>query len=174
MAKRAQPALSAVEKLSASFDLTHFKSGKASLDEWLQKYALINQKSDSTQTYIVHRNHRIVGYYSLSASSIRTFDASNRAAAGQPKAGSIPVILLARLAVDAKEQGKGLGKALLKDALLRCEQAADSIGIRAVLVHALDQEAKTFYQKYGFETSPVEMTLMVLMKDIRNNVKSKD
>ena len=166
--------LSDVEKFDASFDVSTFKSGKDALDEWLRRYALVNQKSDSAKTYIVHREKRVVGYYSLAANCIATMDASRRAGAGQPQKGTVPVIILGRFAVDISEQGKGLGEALLKNALLRCEQAADSIGVRAVLVHALDEEVRGFYEKYDFEPSPVDdMILMLLMKDIRGNIKTK-
>jgi len=172
VSKKEFPGLSGVEKLDESFDLSAFNSGKEALDEWLRKYALVNQKSDSAKTYVVHREKRVAGYYSLAANCISTLAASGRTAAGQPRKGTVPVVILGRLAVDKSEQGKGLGEALLKDALLRCEQAADSIGVRAVLVHALDKEAKDFYEKYDFEPSPVdEMTLMLLMKDIRGNIR---
>lgn len=172
MSKKTKSDLSGIEKLDDSFDLSTFNSGKDALDEWLRKYALVNQKSDSAKTYVVHRKKRVVGYYSLSANCIAVAQASKRAGAGQPHKGTVPVIILSRLAVDNAEQGKGLGKALLKDALLRCEQAADSIGVRAVLVHALDKEARGFYEKYDFEPSPAnEMTLMLLMKDIRGNIR---
>lgn len=172
MTKKSEPGLSGVEKIDESFDLSSFDSGKEALDTWLRKYALVNQKSDSAKTYVVHRAKRVVGYYCLAANCISTTDASKRAAAGQPQKGAVPVIILGRLAVDKSEQGKGLGEALLKDALLRCEQAADTIGVRAVLVHALDKEARCFYEKYNFEPSPADdMTLMLLMKDIRGNIR---
>lgn len=174
MSRKTETDLSGVEKLDDSFDLSTFRSGKDALDEWLRKYALVNQRSDSAKTYVVHRAKRVVGYYALAATCIATLHASKRTGAGQPQKGTVPVIILGRLAVDISEQGKGLGGALLKDALLRCEQAADSIGVRAVLVHALDKEAKGFYEKYDFELSPVdEMTFMLLMKDIRGNIKAK-
>lgn len=162
--------ISGVEKLDAAHRLDSFDSGKPALDEWLKKYALTNQKSDSAKTYVIHRDKRIVGYYSLVAGSVSTVESTKRAAKGQPRKGTIPVVTLARLAVDRTEQGQGFGKALLKDALLRCEQAADTIGVRAVLVHALDKAAMDFYKKFEFEPSVIdEMTLMLLMKDIRGN-----
>lgn len=171
MRSKKPPAFSGIEKLSAAHDLSAFDSGKPPLDEWLRKYALVNQKSDGAQTYVVHHALRVLGYYSLAAGSIATPKASKRAAAGQPQKGSVPVIVLARLAVDTEAQGQGIGAALLKDALLRSAQAADTIGARAVLVHALDADALLFYQHFGFESSPVdEMTLMLLMKDIRGNM----
>lgn len=165
----AQPYLSGVEKLSEAHDLSQFTCGKSSLDSWLKKYALINQKNDSAQTYVVHRGGAVVGYFSIVAGSVAKEEAPNRIAKGLANH-PIPVLLLARLAVDVSEQGKGLGAALLKDALRRILQAADIIGVRAVLVHALDDDARTFYERYDFEPSPVDdMQLMLLMKDLKAN-----
>jgi GNAT superfamily N-acetyltransferase len=159
--------LSAVEPLTKDHGLIEFDCGKhTSLTEWLRRYALQSQQSNSTRTYVVHRENRVVGYYSLSASSVRKEDASERAAQHQPGY-PIPVILLARLAVDKSEQKRGLGPALLKNALQRCLAGSKEIGARAVLVHAIDGDAKSFYQHYGFEECPVsELHLMLLMKDI--------
>jgi GNAT superfamily N-acetyltransferase len=110
----------------------------------------------------------VVGYFSLCAGSVQREEASARVAKGQP-AYPIGIILLARLAVDQNEQGYGLGKALLKDALLRASQAADIVSSRAVLVHAIDEEARAFYQHFGFQNCPAnDLHLMLLMKDIRS------
>lgn len=171
MAAKAAVKLSAVEKLTKTHNLESFSSGKPSLDDWLKKYALMNQAGDGAQTFVVHRGNVVVGYYALAAGSIRTTDASERTAKGQPKKGTVPMILLACLAIDETEQGRGLGKALLKDALLRALQVADIIGARAVLAHALDKQAKDFYLSFDFESSPVdELTVMLLMKDIRGQM----
>ena len=162
------PPLSKVEPLSESHDASRFDCGAhASLNDWLQRFALLNQKSESARTYVVHRNHGVVGYYSISAGSVAIAESSPRVSKGLARH-PIPVILLARLAVDEGEQGTGLGKALLKDALTRISHAADIIGARAVLVHALDEQARSFYEHFGFESSPVhELQLMLLMKDLR-------
>lgn len=162
--------LSAVGKLTKSHDLSQFNSGKESLDYWLKKYAWSSQSANTAKTYVVHRDNRGVGYYSLAAGNVSVDQAPTRMAKGQPKTRPIPVILLARLAVDVSEQGEGLGGALLKNALLRSHQAADDIGARAVLVDALDDNARNFYLHYNFEPSLVdEFVLMLLMKDIRGN-----
>ena len=162
-----KPALSAVEPLNENHILETFDCGKhLSLTNWLKKYALASEQSKSARTYVVHRANRVVGYFSLAASSIRKEEASRRAAKRQPGY-PISVILLARLAVDKTEQGQGLGVALLKNALQRCLQASESIGARAVLVHAIDAEAKAFYQHFGFEECAVDdLHLMMLVKDI--------
>ena len=163
--------LSSVERLSESHDLSVFDCGKESLNRWLRRFSFVNQKSDSARTYVVRRSGPVVGYYSLTAGSVRPEDAPSRVAKGLARH-PIGVILLARLAVDRGEQGRGLGKALLKDALLRSAAAADMIGARAVLVHAIDESARRFYERFDFERSPLdEFELMLLMKDLRSQAR---
>jgi GNAT superfamily N-acetyltransferase len=163
-----QAPLSNVEPVSHSHDVSHFDCGThESLNDWLKRFALSNQKNESARTYVVHRNRSVVGYYSISAGSVSLDEAPARIAKGLARH-PVPVILLARLAVDKQEKGIGLGKALLKDALARIAQAADIVGARAILVHAIDDQAKKFYQHFDFEPSPVhELQLMLLMKDLR-------
>ena len=164
--------LSPIEKLSKAHDLSSFDCGNESLNAWLKRFALTNQQNDSAQTYVVHRNGIVVGYYALTAGSVRPEEAPGRVSKGLAKH-PIGVILLARLATDKQEQGKGIGKALLKDALLRIMSAADAIGARAVLVHAIDEDARRFYEHFGFERSPVdEFELMLPMKDLRAQLDS--
>jgi len=164
--------LSAVEIFGREHETSRFDCGShESLNVWLKKYALQNQANDSARTYVVHRDGQVVGYYTISAGSIAKESSTVRAAQGLANH-PIPISLLARLAVDKVEQGGGLGKALLKDALLRIERAADVLGIRAVLVHAIDTRAKAFYEKFGFEPCPEdELRLMLLMKDIRKRLQ---
>lgn len=153
--------------LDASHDLSAFDCGAPALNDYLRKYAFQNQQSHSARTYVATRGERVVGYYTLAAGSVRREETTARVAKGMSRH-PVPVILLARLAVDRTEQGKGLGAALLKDALSRAAQAADVIGCRAVLVHAKDEAAKAFYQRFGFEPSPVdELHLYLLMKDVK-------
>ncbi|MGA9568155.1 MAG: GNAT family N-acetyltransferase [Candidatus Korobacteraceae bacterium] len=164
--------LSPVELLTRSHTVEEFDCGMhESLNEWLKRYAMLNQLSDAARTYVVHRANKVVGYYSLAPGSVAKREAPERIAKGL---GNYPigVILLARLAIDKTEKGRGLGKALLKDALLRSANAADTISARAVLVHAIDGDAKAFYQHFGFEVSLIDDThLMLLMKDIRALLK---
>lgn len=173
-ADRERPALSQVELLTRAHAVQEFDCGThESLNEWLKRYALLNQLSDAARTYVVHRANRVVGYYSLAPGSVAKREAPQRIAKGL---GNYPigVILLARLAINRNEKGTGLGKALLKDALLRSAYAADTISARAVLVHAIDADAKAFYLHVGFEESPVDEThLMLLMKDIRALLKKQ-
>lgn len=159
--------LSPVEPLAKRHDLSRFDCGQPALDIWLRRFALSNQASETTRTYVVHRGLRVVGFSSLCAGSVQRESVPARVSqslANQP----VPVIVLARLAVDATEQGRGLGAALLRDALARCMAAADVIGARAVLVHALSDDARRFYEHFDFQSSPLEPNqLLLLMKDLR-------
>ena len=122
-------------------------------------------------TFVVHRNNRVRGYYSLAAGSVSPDRAVSRVAKGLAQRLPIPIFLLARLAVHKEEQGAGVGKGLLQDALLRCLAAADQIGARAVIVDAIDRNARSFYEKHGFEASPIdELRLMLLIQDIKTSV----
>jgi GNAT superfamily N-acetyltransferase len=161
------PPLHGPAPLEKSYEVAGFNCGAAPLNDYLQKHAWHNQQNRSARTYVVIRGAQVVGYYSLAAGSVQHEEATARVAKGLAKH-PIPVVLLARLAVDQTEKGKGLGAALLKDALLRSLQAADIIGCRAVLVHAKDQSAQAFYKQFGFEPSPIdEFHRFMLMKDIK-------
>jgi GNAT superfamily N-acetyltransferase len=157
-----------IEPMAQTHMLDRFDCGTPSLTEWLQRFARTNHQSGSARTYVAHRRDNIVlGYHSLAAGSVNRADAPERVAKGLPNQ-PVGVVLLARLAVDSRLHGKGLGKALLRDALERTDQAADTIGVRAMLVHALDQTAKRFYMHFNFEPSPVDsLHLMLLMEDLR-------
>jgi GNAT superfamily N-acetyltransferase len=160
--------LAAVEKLNASHELDAFDCGKEALNRFLQRYAFSNQKAGSAQTYVVCRGERrVLGYYSLAAGAAEHADTPGRVSKGLARH-PILVMLLARLAVDKTEQGRGLGSALLKDALLRTAQAAEIAGIRALLVHAKDDEARAWYEGFDFEPGPGNpYQLFLLMKDLR-------
>ncbi len=161
------PPLTSPVALARGHDLSAFDCGAPALNDYLRKHALANHQNESARTYVATRGDRVVGYYSLAASSVapeRVPDRVKKGLARHP----VPVILLARLAVDRSERGQGLGKGLLKDALLRASRAADLIGCRAVLVHAKDEAARAFYEKFDFTPSPTdELHLYLLMKDIR-------
>lgn len=160
--------LTLVEKLNNSHDVDTFDCGKEPLDRFLKRHALVNQKASSAQTYVVCRGDgRVVGYYSLVVGAVEHQDAPGRVTKGLARH-PVPVMLLARLAIDKSEQGQGLGKALLKDAILRTAQAADIAGMRALLVHAKDDEARAWYEGFDFEPSPTDpLHLFLLMKDLR-------
>ena len=147
-----------------------FDCGSLPLNEYLTRFAWSNQQSGAARTYVVCRGKRVVGYYSLAFGSVEHEGAPPRVRKGLARH-PIPIMLLARLAVDVTEQGQGIGKGLLKDALLRTLQAADIGGLRAVIVHAKDAQAKAFYERFGFEPSPLdELHLMLLLKDVRETV----
>lgn len=151
-----------------STDLTDaFDCGNAALNQFLQRYALVNQKANSAQTYVCCEDQDVVGFYSLTVGSIDPEAAPPRVTKGLARH-PVPVMILARLAVDKAHQRKGLGQALLKDALLRTAQAADIAGIRCLLVHAKDDKAKQWYEGWEFETSPTDpYHLFLMLKDLK-------
>lgn len=160
-----------IEKLRRDHDLSVFECGNPALTTWLQKFSWPNQQADSAKTYVACREKRVAGYYSLAATPVRKHESPERIAKGLASH-PIGVVLLARLAVDRGEQGKGLGKALLFDALRRVEEAADIAGIRAVMVHAIDEPARRFYRHFNFDPSPVDpFQLMLLLKDVRKALR---
>jgi GNAT superfamily N-acetyltransferase len=164
--------LSVIEKLTKYHDPSSFDCGKSSLNDWLRRFALTNQQNDSARTYVLHRAGKVVGYYSLTAGSVRSEESPARIAKGLAKH-PIGVILLARLAIDRTEHKTGLGRTMLVDALSRAMTAADAIGARAMLVHAIDEDAVAFYRKFGFEPSPIDpKQLMLLMKDLRATLQA--
>jgi GNAT superfamily N-acetyltransferase len=156
-----------VRKLAASDVVDSFDCGQSALNQFLQRFAIINQKSNSAHTYTSCRSGSVVGFYSLAVGSLEPSKATPRVIKGIPQH-PVPVMILARLAVDLQHQGVGLGKALLKNALLRTAQAADIAGIRALLVHAKDEPARQWYLNWEFEPSPSDpFHLFLLLKDIK-------
>ena len=156
-----------VRKLAASDAVESFDCGQSALNQFLQRFALVNQKSNSAQTYVSCHSGSVLGFYSLAVGSVEPSNAALRMTKGIAQH-PVPVMILARLAVDLQHQGAGLGKALLKDALLRTAQAADIAGIRALLVHAKDDPARQWYLHWEFEPSPSDpFHLFLLMKYIK-------
>lgn len=138
------------------------------LNDYLKKYALQNQKKDAARTYVItNEENQIIGYYTLVFGSVSIEETTPEISAGLGKY-PIPIILLARLAIDKNQKDKGLGKGLMKDALLRAVRASEIAGLRAFLVHAKDETAKTFYEKLGFQPAlHNEFHLFMKMSDIR-------
>jgi GNAT superfamily N-acetyltransferase len=162
-----------IEKLRREHQLADFDCGTPTLNEWLQKFAWQNQQADSAKTYVALRGNRVAGYYALTAGSVHKRETPERIAKGLALH-PVGVVLLARLAVDVGEKGQGLGKALLFDALTRIEAAADIIGVRAVMVHAIDEQARRFYEHFEFDRSPVDpFQLMLLLKDLRRALRPR-
>jgi GNAT superfamily N-acetyltransferase len=155
--------LSAPTLLGAAHELDLFDSGHDSLDEWLRRRARSNQVSRASRTYVVSEGARVVGYYCLSSGALAVADAPGVIKRNMPD--PIPMAVLGRLAIDRSWQGKGLGAALLQDAVMRVGQAAHIVGIRGLLVHTISNEAKAFYEHYGFAASPTNpMTLIMSLK----------
>jgi GNAT superfamily N-acetyltransferase len=152
--------LSAPEPLSPKHDVSAFDSGVESLNRWLKSRALKNQASGASRTYVMCDGSKVLGYYSLASSAVVPDQVSGRFRRNMPD--PVPVVVLGRLALDLSQQGKGLGRALVRDAGLRVIQAADTIGIRGVIVHALSPDVSAFYEKLGFEPSPLNPALWML------------
>ena len=164
-------ALSPIHKLSAEDVTDPFDCGRDELNRFLKRFALANQAANAAQTYVTSRARRVVGYYSLAVGSVQREDSPSRAVKGMARH-PVPVMILARLAVDRSDQGSGIGKALLKDALLRTAQAADIAGIRALVVHAKDEDARRWYEQFDFEPSPTDpLHLFLLLKDLKRLAK---
>jgi GNAT superfamily N-acetyltransferase len=164
--------LVAPARLNKDHDRGPFDCGADPLNEYLKRYALQNQKRGASVTYVAARGNRVVGYYTLAYGSIAFEDATESVRKGLGKY-PIPVMLLARLAVDQTERGSGMGKALLKDALVRTVRAVDIAGLRAILVHAKDDAAKAFYERFDFEASPTHpYHLMLTVEVLKSNLGS--
>jgi uncharacterized protein (DUF1778 family)/GNAT superfamily N-acetyltransferase len=156
--------VSAPEHFDAQHDIAVFDSGVPELDTWLKRRALQNEASGASRTYVVTAEGRVVGYYALATGAVAPQHATGKVRRNMPE--PIPVMILGRLAVDRKYQGRGLGSALLKDGLRRTLNAAAIVGIRAVLLHAVSEAAKRFYEHAGFASSPVDpMTMMLTLAD---------
>jgi GNAT superfamily N-acetyltransferase len=162
-----------VEKLGSSHKLDDFDCGREELNRYLLRYAWTNQQAGAGQTYVGSVGQTVVGYHTLTVGHVLPEQAPERVVKGLARH-PIPIMLLARLAVDLRWQGQGIGKALLKDAMLRTLQAADIVGMRAVAVHAKDENARKFYEKFDFIASPTDpLHLLVLLKDVRRSISSK-
>jgi GNAT superfamily N-acetyltransferase len=147
-------------------DTADFDSGEPNLDAYLRTRALSNHLQGASRCFVTCRDRRVAGYYALAAASVQRRDAPGKVRRNMPD--PVPVILLSRLAVDEKHQGLGLGKHLLRDAIARCVQVADIVGVRAILVHALHDDARRFYTYFDFQPSPTDpLHLMLPIQDAR-------
>lgn len=163
--------LSAPEPLNDSHILDAFSCGIPELDSWLQDRALRNLRNDTSRTFVISRDQRVVGYFALAAGAVARVDAPKSLGRNSPD--PIPVFLLGRLAIARSEQGSDLGGFLLRDALTRCLSAASSIGAKAVMVNAISDDAIRFYQRYEFRPSPVDPFMLFLpMRFIREQFES--
>lgn len=160
------------EKLNSLHRIDSFDSGDSQLDEWLKRRALKNELEGASRTYVLCAGELVVAYYCLANGAVAQTVATGRVRRNMPD--PIPVTVFGRLAVDRHWQGKGIGRALLRDAILRTLKASEIAGIRAILVHAISEDAKQFYEKCGFNASPVDpMTLMVKVYDAAASIGSQ-
>ncbi|MBV1879960.1 MAG: GNAT family N-acetyltransferase [Pseudomonadales bacterium] len=141
--------------LTGNHGVSEFNCGNDSLNDWLIKRSLKNQRSGASRTFVICQNNQVVGYYALASGAVERMISRN-----MPE--PIPVMVLGRLAIDTRMQGQKLGAALLKDALLRTLSVSKNVGIRAILVHAISEDAKRFYLGYGFQVSPVDPMTLIL------------
>lgn len=156
--------ISAPKKLSAEHDVSAFDCGEPALDGWLRRRALPNEASGASRTYVACVGRTVAGYYTLAVGAVAHTKTPGRVRRNMPD--PVPVMVIGRLAVDRAYQGRGIGKGLLRDAILRTLQAAEIAGIRAILVHAKTETAKHFYEKCGFVASPVEpLTVMITVAE---------
>jgi GNAT superfamily N-acetyltransferase len=162
-----------VEKLRADHNIEGFDCGRDELNRYLLRYAWANQQAGAAHTYVGLLGESVIGYHTLAVGQVSREEAPERLTKGLARH-PVPIMLLARLAVDKQWHGKGVGKALLKDAMQRTLQAADIAGIRAFAVHAKDDEARRFYEKFHFIPSPTDpMHLFVLLKDVRRIIEGR-
>lgn len=161
-----------IEKLGKHHDLAKFNCGEEPLNSYLVRYAWPNQSANASQTYIALADNNVVGFYTLVVAEVAFDDAPDRLTKGLARH-PVPLMLLARLAIDREWQGKGLGSGLLKDAMLRTVSAADIAGIRAMAVHAKHEAAKAFYEHFDFIPSPTDpFHLYLLLKDVKRIISS--
>ncbi len=151
--------------LDSNHDFSSFDCGNDTLNNWLKKRALKNEASGASRSFVItNETNHIMGYYCLSAGAVEHSSSPNKVKRNMPE--PIPIMILGRLAVDIQYQKQSMGKGLLKDAILRTIKVSEQTGIRALLVHALSEEAKQFYIQHGFYTSPTnDMTLMITIKE---------
>jgi GNAT superfamily N-acetyltransferase len=158
--------LAAPQPIDETHQIGEFVSGVPILDLWLKRRARANQASGASRTYVVCEDQRVVAYYALASGAVEIESATGRLRRNMPD--PVPVAVLGRLAIEKSFQGRGLGRASIRDAARRVLQAADVIGIRGMLVHALSPEAEAFYRAVGFEASPLQpLTLMATLADLR-------
>jgi GNAT superfamily N-acetyltransferase len=163
-------ALTPPQAIDETRETGKFHSGVTLLDDWLKRRARANQVSGASRTYVVCEGKHVVGYYALAAGAVAIDAAPGRLRRNMPD--PVPIAVLGRLAIERSHQERGLGRALMQDASRRVLQAAEIIGIRGIVIHAISEEAKAFYLALGFEVSPLQpMTLMATIADLRMTLR---
>jgi GNAT superfamily N-acetyltransferase len=162
-------ALAAPQPIDEGHETGAFDSGVRALDEWLRRRARANQASGASRTYVVCEKKRVVAYYALASGAVDIDAASSRVRRNMPD--PVPIVVLGRLAIESAYQKQGLGRALVQDASKRVLKAADIIGVRAIVIHAISEDAKAFCLALGFEVSPLQpMTLMATLADLKATI----
>jgi GNAT superfamily N-acetyltransferase len=160
--------LSAPGPLTEQHEIAAFTCGTDSLDQWLKRRAWKNQLQGASRTYVVCDERRVLAYYALASGAVTSTGATGKFRRNMPD--PIPVVVLGRLAVATVMQGRGVGRALIRDAALRVLQAADAIGVRGLTVQALSDDARQFYERVGFESSPLDPNLlMITLADLKDS-----
>ena len=155
------------EPLRGKHDLGDFCCEENALDNWLHRHARHAEAAGTARTFVTCEEGRVIGFYALAIGQVRPDDATERLLKGQPAKRPVPVLVLARLAVDREHKGTGVGRSLLQNALLRCAAVAESVGVRAVVAHA-NEDVSGFYDQFGFESSPTDpLHRILLLKDLR-------
>ena len=161
--------LSAPGPLTEQHEIAAFSCGTDSLDQWLKRRAWKNQLQGASRTYVVCDERRVLAYYALASGAVTSTGATGKFRRNMPD--PIPVVVLGRLAVATVMQGRGVGRALIRDAALRVLHAADAIGVRGLTVQALSSDARQFYEKVGFESSPLDPNLlMITLADLKDSI----
>jgi len=156
------------EPITTAHNVESFACGVPVLDEWLKRRALKNESSGASRTFVVCSNDQVIGYYALATGSVGHRDTPGKVRRNMPD--PIPVIVLGRLAIDERWQHAGLGRSLLRDAILRTLSVSQQAGVKALLVHTLSEDAKQFYLRNGFLESPLDpMTLIISLQDAAHN-----
>jgi len=154
--------------ISDKHDASTFDCGHATLNDWLRRHAIKNERQGASRTFVVCEGNTIIAYYSLAVGAVTREEVSGKIRRNMPE--PIPIMVLGRLAVDIQWQGKDIGVGMLKDAIMRTLIVAEQAGIRAILVHALSEEAKHFYLHNGFHESPInDMSLMIALDEARKS-----
>ena len=162
------------EPLRGKHDCGDFSCGDEDLDLWLHRHARHAESAGSARTFVTTSGGEVVGYYALTVGQVGAAEGTDRLLKGQPSGRPVPVLILARLAVDRRHQGKGVGWSLLQDAFLRCAVAAENVGARAIIAHAREK-ANSFYDRFGFEASPADpLQRILLIKDARAFIEENE
>lgn len=169
-------ACSRPEPLRGKHVLEGFDCGEESLNTWLHRYSRHAEAAGTARTFVTTSDgERVVGFFSLTVGQVQPEDATVRLLKGQPTDRPVPVVILARLGVDRAQQGRGLGRSLLQEAMLRFNNLAEHAGVRGLVAHALDEDARSFYLRFGFELSPTDrLHLILLAKDLKRFLDHTD